>query len=197
MIQQYYTKEQIDELVFNKESGDKMKDKLKVKVWNYKNVVLLEVLEQDESIRGKGPLFRASNGWILFSFNEGGIESYLKELYINREKKEQDKIVIVSQEKEIKDAKKVVEEIKQAVKEFNASFNQILDEEEKEYLSAVIKPYRDRVEYIAKVDAHYIEKEYIRIKIGGENMPMPNFKSGSMYKGMELDREYTLEELGL
>ena len=72
---------------------------------------------------------------------------------------------------------------------------EILDEEEKEYLSAVIKPFRDKIEYIAK---HGVNKEYIDICIRNDSkIIFPYFKSGTMYKGMELNKKYTLEELGL
>ncbi len=74
----------------------------------------------------------------------------------------------------------------------------ILDEEEKKYLSAVIKPFRDRIDWIEKVrsinttecvNITYDDTEY--------EIPFPQFEKGTMYKGMELNREYTLEELGL
>lgn len=72
---------------------------------------------------------------------------------------------------------------------------EILDEEEKEYLSAVIKPFRYKIEYIAK---HGVNKEYIDICIRNDSkIIFPYFKSGTMYKGMELNKKYTLEELGL
>ena len=76
----------------------------------------------------------------------------------------------------------------------------ILDEVEKEYLSAVIKPFRDRVISVRKYhyDKYY---EYITIIYYDVrkylSIYFPPFKKGTMYKGMELDRNYTLEELGL
>lgn len=73
----------------------------------------------------------------------------------------------------------------------------ILDDVEKEYLSNVIKPFRDRVKYIKKIQAvNYGEF----ISIGFFNsyfMCLPYFEKGTMYKGMECDKKYTLEELGL
>lgn len=75
---------------------------------------------------------------------------------------------------------------------------EILDEEEKEYLSAVIRPFKDRVDYIAKQGC---EKEYIKIELKNENywewFSLPYFEKDTMYKGMELDKKYTLKELGL
>lgn len=74
---------------------------------------------------------------------------------------------------------------------------QILEEKEKEYLSAVIKPFRHNVVNITKV-AFSDEKEYILIELEYcEFISMPFFKVGSMYKGMQSDKEYTLDELEL
>ena len=72
---------------------------------------------------------------------------------------------------------------------------EILDEEEKEYLSTVIELFRDKIEYIEK---HGINKEYIDICIrNNSRIIFPYFKSGTMYKDMKLNKKYTLEELGL
>ena len=80
----------------------------------------------------------------------------------------------------------------------------VLDEKEKEYLSAVIKPFRDRITYIAKVeeDIHWFYWIIIRVDIGFLNdyydFCLPPFEeTSSMYKKMEAGKEYTLKELGL
>ena len=76
----------------------------------------------------------------------------------------------------------------------------ILDEAEKRYLSAVIRPWRDRVKTVRKQKVEYQlrnEKEYIQIKLDDDFINLPVFDSGSMYIGMELDKRYSLEELGL
>lgn len=73
----------------------------------------------------------------------------------------------------------------------------ILDEKEKEYLSAVIKPFRKKVKYIEK-RFWTPNLEYLSIRLkNNEFFAFPNFKKGKMYKGMEHDKYYTLEELGL
>lgn len=72
---------------------------------------------------------------------------------------------------------------------------QILDDVERRYLSAVIKPFRDKVEYITKKPLVYTE--YIYIHTYADNIMLPRFKEGTMYKGMKTNREYTPEELGL
>lgn len=78
----------------------------------------------------------------------------------------------------------------------------VLNEKEKEYLSAVIKPFRDRVVYILKVEAGECNW-IISIKIkrydedSNEYIDLPYFRENTMYKNMLINREYTLEELGL
>lgn len=72
----------------------------------------------------------------------------------------------------------------------------ILNEKEKEYLKAVIKPFRDRIVYIMKGE---LGQEYILVCLGkdGGTMSLPGFTPGTMYKGMKMGRHYILEELGL
>lgn len=86
----------------------------------------------------------------------------------------------------------------------------ILDKEEKEYLSAVIKPFRKKFVNIkkevrtfglTKVDERLYYYLTIRIEskthvLSDEYIDLPYFKE-DMYKGMEVDKCYTLEELGL
>ena len=74
----------------------------------------------------------------------------------------------------------------------------ILDEEERKYLSGVIRPFRDRIGYIKK--CKFLNRtEYLRFLMKGDEVSssLPLFKKGTMYKGMELNKEYTLEKLEL
>lgn len=72
----------------------------------------------------------------------------------------------------------------------------ILDDEEKEYLNAVIRPFKNRISNIVKRNFDS-EKSYIVIHINSESFYFPYFKKGTMYEGMEADKQYTLKELGL
>ena len=80
-------------------------------------------------------------------------------------------------------------------------FKEVLDAKEKEYLSAIIRPFKNRVKNIHKVEL--ANDEYIRIEIPGfcdgidDSVSLPCFKKRTMYKGMELGKKYTLKELGL
>lgn len=74
----------------------------------------------------------------------------------------------------------------------------LLDDVEKEYLSGVIKPFRNRVKYIVKTYGVSEARQFIRIIMcDGEYSSLPFFKGGTMYKGMKVDKQYTLQELGL
>ena len=74
----------------------------------------------------------------------------------------------------------------------------ILNTEEKEYLSAVLKPFINNVTDIAKYRRTSDSSEYIVINFKDtEGLILPHFKENTMYKGMELDKKYTLAELDL
>lgn len=72
----------------------------------------------------------------------------------------------------------------------------VLDEVERKYLSDVIKPFGHRVSYIVKRmnGSGY----YIAIILNNfDVMNLPYFTRNTMYKGMAVDRQYKLKELGL
>lgn len=82
----------------------------------------------------------------------------------------------------------------------------ILDKVEKEYLENVIRPFRDTVECITKTIRYSYDcslrkeekSECIGMSIKDKyDVYLPPFKLGSMYKGMEINKLYTLKELGL
>ena len=71
----------------------------------------------------------------------------------------------------------------------------ILTDKEKAYLSALIKPFRNNVKFIRKMRS--IAKEFILIELKCNVFSLPFFEAETMYKGMEVNKKYTLEELGL
>lgn len=76
------------------------------------------------------------------------------------------------------------------------SEHQILDNTEKRYLRGVIRPFRNKVLNIQK-KSNFLEWISI-VTTDHEIIKLPFFdKSSGMYKGMEIGKEYTLEELGL
>lgn len=78
----------------------------------------------------------------------------------------------------------------------------VLDEVESEYLSAVIKPFRNKIATISKLHTYdninYENNEYIYFGMKDRRgYSLPLFKQGTMYKGMQQGKHYTLQELGL
>lgn len=73
---------------------------------------------------------------------------------------------------------------------------EILTEKEKAYLSAVVKPFKGKVKTVEKVSFGG-EEEYLKILFEMDLMSLPFFAKGTMYKGMEANKRYTLKELGL
>lgn len=80
----------------------------------------------------------------------------------------------------------------------------ILTKEEKEYLSNVIKPFKNRVRYIIKyANLFALNEAYIQICVKSydngldENINLPVFVEGSMYKNMKKIHRYSLKEVGL
>ena len=76
----------------------------------------------------------------------------------------------------------------------------ILDEIEKEYLSVVVKPFRDRVKSVIKYESGIYEYIVIRYRSIEEHIGtvhFPPFKKGTMYRGMDTNISYVPEELGL
>ena len=105
---------------------------------------------------------------------------------------------------------KELEEMKKSFDEFMAKAEQtlerlkgtapkqILDKEEKEYLEAVLRPFKSEIETIARCLGG-LDYEFIRIGYTTQITctSLKHYKKGTMYKGMEIGKEYTLKELGL
>ena len=82
--------------------------------------------------------------------------------------------------------------------EIEVEVEPILTDKEREYLSNIIKPFRDSVKYIERVYIETDEKlEFIRIGYNDDWFNLPYFEPGEYYENMELYKKYTLEELGL
>lgn len=74
----------------------------------------------------------------------------------------------------------------------------ILTDEERSYLKKLIKPFRNRIDFIVKSKYKSCNKEYLIIGIKDEvGIALPDFNINEYYSGMENDEKYSLEELGL
>lgn len=133
------------------------------------------------------------NGEVII-FNKDN--SYQKTTYVfenldsNLKYNFNDNVSIVKVERPVK-YKTVFERVEEDKKE-------ILDETEREYLKAVIKPFKKRVKFIRKTESNMLfEKELLLIQLNDDDLILPYFEKETMYKGMELGKKYTLEELGI
>ena len=73
----------------------------------------------------------------------------------------------------------------------------ILDKKEKEYLEGVLRPFKDKVAAVGKHQyGNYYFIWFSLNPIGKTSLPWFS-KTEKMYQGMELNRDYTLKELGL
>lgn len=77
---------------------------------------------------------------------------------------------------------------------------EILDKVEKRYLSNIIRPFKENVRFITKRRYWIDSTEYNDISIcirNNSNIVLPKFIANKMYKGMKMEKSYTLEELGI
>lgn len=83
--------------------------------------------------------------------------------------------------------------------EYKVAKMPILDDVEKRYLKGVIRPFRSDVEYIFRCENRSDKKEWIGIRFKSTlcEMYFPEYPAGTMYRGMVLNRKYSIEELGL
>ena len=74
----------------------------------------------------------------------------------------------------------------------------VLDDKEREYLSAVLRPFRKEVATISKFQTCDDSSQYIYIGMKDRRCRnLPCFPKGTMYKGMIEGMHYSLKELGL
>ena len=77
---------------------------------------------------------------------------------------------------------------------------EVLDKVEKAYLGNIVKPFLKKYDIIkvVKYRTYFGGLEWIEINLDDdEEIEFPTFETGTMYKGMEVDKKYTVEELGL
>ena len=77
--------------------------------------------------------------------------------------------------------------------------DELLTPKEREYLKLVFKPFASNITYVEKTSEKMnADTEYIKVHIYKDcSMLFPNFKRGTMYKGMKPKTKYILKELGI
>ena len=80
---------------------------------------------------------------------------------------------------------------------------QVLDNAEREYLKTVLKPFHENVTYVEKVHYYPMNGDtssslaFLFIKLHDGKLEFPNFDSRKMYLGMEFNKKYKMDELGI
>ena len=89
---------------------------------------------------------------------------------------------------------------KRLFKEGNIKKEPLLDKAERKYLRNVLAPFRNDVEGIS-LEYRIKQMDYVALTIHTYDdwiwIYLPSFKKGKMYAKLEINREYTLEELRL
>ena len=77
----------------------------------------------------------------------------------------------------------------------------LLDKGERKWLKTMLRPFKDKVEYVfvKKVSYPYNDKRSLYVMLDSPRfvIQLPPFNEGDMYNGMELNKNYKPEELGL
>lgn len=71
----------------------------------------------------------------------------------------------------------------------------VLSDEERNYLSTVIEPFKSRIKYITKEVT--VNGERLHFELTNDAFSLPYFRAYTRYHNMMLYARYTLEELGL
>ena len=79
----------------------------------------------------------------------------------------------------------------------------VLNDAEREYLKTVLKPFHENVAYVEKVHYYsmngdaFFSPAFLFIKLHDGKLEFPNFDSRKMYLGMEFNKKYKMDELGI
>lgn len=91
------------------------------------------------------------------------------------------------------------EEVDFSVKKTNKKF--LLDCIDRRFFNNFLRPFRDNIKYIYKTKNFNSFYEYIKIIYFKDTkvsiIDLPYFKAGTMFKKLELDKQYTLKDLDL
>jgi len=74
---------------------------------------------------------------------------------------------------------------------------EVLDEVEKAYLKAALRPFKKRIAYVSKHNEQKGTQFILAVLENNDRIVFPSFKADTMYKGMEVDETYSLEDLGI
>lgn len=179
-----------------------MKEEIKIELYQHDNCLCGRVLEMPEELRNKG---------LIINNADISIESYSRPallrdtLFLRGKENKYDNDWFICSYATATKAAEIKNYIKSLIAQWNEEHREILTDKEKEYLAQVIRPFKDKVIGIRKSDSWSIEGiEYIIIKcihinpkLPSNDIFLPFFEEGTMYKDMKINKYYTLKELGL
>lgn len=91
------------------------------------------------------------------------------------------------------------EEVDFSVKKTNNKF--LLDSIDRKYFNNFLRPFRDKIRYICKKQNPDSDYEYIKMIYSYDTyvsyIYLPDFKAGTMFKKLELNKQYDLNDLDL
>lgn len=91
------------------------------------------------------------------------------------------------------------EEVDFSVKKTNNKF--LLDCIDRKYFNNFLRPFRDKIQYICKMQSLDSDYEYIKINYFYDTntsyIYLPEFKTDTMFKKLELNKQYSLNDLDL
>lgn len=174
---------------------------IKIEVYQHDNFLCGRVLEMPEELRNKDII--RNEYFNIESVNCPELTSTTLYLRGNDIDEDNNWFTYVFDDKET--ATNIKNYIESLITQWNEEHKEILTDKEKEYLAQVIRPFKDKITGIRKSDDWSGEGvEFIRIEIIGTNSELPSddillpfFEEGTMYKNMEANNLYTLKELGL
>ena len=183
-----------------------MNNQIEVYLQQADNVIYGKVIKMPEDLRGTGRIFY-KDGFSIAS--DDYTEIIGTTLYLWGDHKEKDSFLFCQNYCSIEQAKDAFNGFLNVIEAYNRQDREMLTSEEKEYISAIIKPFKDRVLYISKCSKNDVEIADLCIAVKTtsilsqkyantiEYVILPIFKIGTMYNGLVTDKEYSLTDLDL
>ena len=182
-----------------------MSKKIKLELYQHGNILCGRVLEMPDELRDIGIIIENEEFQII---SEATPELDSKTLHLRGSYKGDDGIWFYNEYYSIEEATKAKNNIETLIEQWNEEhkYGYVLTKKEKEYLSNIIAPFKDRVIYIKKaINNNPLTFYYtIRIKLGpgknflnNEYIDLPAFNKDDLYAGMDPNQKYTLKELGI
>lgn len=190
------------------------KEKIEVEFKQEGKFVFGRVIYMPEYLRGRNQITSKGNFKIFSRYSPHlmqNVQEFQNDLFLWGLNKDSDNKIFSHEYQTANKAKKAINGYKEAIKEWNEASEEttknILTKTEKEYLQAVLKPFKKQIAFIAKTQWCDTAPYRISVIFNKEKkeefyyeylyFDIYAFEQNSRYKNMVLGRYYTLQELGL